>query len=122
MTVVIVTLIVDTAIGKIYFFDFSQSSLPWRIITFIVICCIYWPGVYLITRFTKHEIRKIRSRPIRSINALHKLVIISQFVLAGLTAFLLLQVILLSHYNATLLILVTWFSYTVTIITMTILH
>ncbi len=121
MAILIVTLIVDTSVIKIYYFSFSQSPLAWRIITFIIICCIYWPGVYLISKFAKDRSKKIRSRPVLRINALHKLLMVSQYMLTGLIAFLVFQIIVFSGYSATLLISATWISYTIAIIMMTVL-
>jgi hypothetical protein len=46
---------------------------------------------------------------------------VSQYALTGLIAFLVFQIIVISDYSATLLIIATWFSYAVAIIMMTVL-
>jgi len=117
----VITLIVDTSVIKIYYFSFNQSPLTWRIVIFFIISCICFVGLYLVSKFAMYQSNELRSRKVLHMNALHKIVIVSQYTLMALIVFLVFQVLIMSEYNVILLSTVTWISYSTAFIMMAIL-
>jgi hypothetical protein len=117
----IVALIVDTSIIKVYYFSFNQSPTDWRIILFIVISFVYLFGLYMMSEFVKKRSEEIRKRQMLRINPLHKMVIISQCLLAAIIIFVIFQIIIMQYYNVILLTASIWISYITAIIIMGVL-
>lgn len=115
VSILIVFLIVDTSIIKIYYFSFNQSPVSWRVILFIVISCVYLVGLYLISQFVKQRSEHIRARQVLHINVLHKIVVTSQYLLTAIIVFVIFQIVVTSGYNTVLLTAATWISYTTAI-------
>lgn len=109
--ILVVILIVDTSIIKIYYFSFNDTPLSWRIILFIVISSFYLVSLYLILQFVKQKSEHIRARGIAYFTVLHKIVIISQCLLILDILLVNFQIILTSVYSSVLLIVATWISY-----------
>lgn len=116
MCILVVILIMDTSIIKIYYFSFNETPLGWRILLFIVISSIYLVSVYLMSQFVKQRSEKIRALGIAYFSILHKIVITSQYLLIVNILFVIFQIILTSGYNSVLLTVATWISYITAII------
>jgi len=117
----IVALIVDTSIIKIYYFSFNQSPTDWRTILFIVISSVYLFGLYMMSEFVKKRSEEIRKRQMLRVNPLHKMVIISQCLLSAIIIFVIFQIIIMQYYNVILLTASVWISYINAIIIMGVL-
>jgi hypothetical protein len=116
MSILVVFLIVDTSIIKIYYFSFNQSPVGWRVILFVVISSVYFVSLYLMSKFVKQRSEHIRNRNILHINILHKIVVISLYLLTATISAIIFQIVITSGYNSALLIVATWISYTVAIL------
>jgi hypothetical protein len=116
MSILIVFLIVDTSIIKIYYFSFNQSPVSWRVILFVVISSVYFASLYLMAQFVKQRSEHIRNRKMLHINILHKIVVVSQYLLTAAIGFVIFQIVVTSGYNTVLLTIATWISYTVAIV------
>jgi hypothetical protein len=121
VTAIIITLVVDTSVIKIYYFSLDQAPLDWRMNAFIVICCVFVVGLYILSTFAKHRSLEIRARKSLRMNALHKIVIASLYASIVIIGLLVVQIILISGYSVVLLTIATWISYTTAIIMMTVL-
>ena len=111
MSIVITFLIVDIAFGKIYDLINRQSIFNWGIGLFIVIAFTFVLGQYFILGFVKRKSKEIRTKE-KTLNTMHKVVAIVQYVLAAIFVFVILQVVTTSHYNMAMLTASTTISYT----------
>ena len=117
VSILVVVLIIDTSVNKIYYFTFNQSPLGWRVFLFIGVSSVSLVGLHLISRFVKQRSEHIRNRKLLHTNELDKIVMISQFLLTAIIIFVILQITIMSHYNVILLTSAAWISY-ITAITM----
>jgi hypothetical protein len=116
---IIITLVVDTSLIKIYYFSFNQSPLDWRINAFIMIWCA--GGLYILSKFADHTSREIRSRKLLRMNTVHKIVIGSVYASVVIIGLLLFQIILMSGYSVVFLMIATSISYATAITMMAVL-
>jgi hypothetical protein len=110
--VVIASILVDTSITKISVFTGGIHGSNKDIMIYSIITIIYGIGQYILLKFT---IMRERFRNRRMI-LIHKSVIILQYVLLGLLAISVIQMIFTSRYSSILLKVVTWVSYSMSII------
>ena len=113
----VILLIVDTSVIKIYYFSFSQSPVSWRVDLFIIISIMCLVSLFLILQIMKQRSKHLRIRKSLHFDILHQVVTISQYLLAACIIFINLQVVISSGYITILLTIVTWISY-ITAITM----
>jgi hypothetical protein len=119
MCIVIVSLIVDTSLNRIYQLNIGQSSVPHESLpTFVAIFIVYLITQYLILRFVKQKSEGISSKQRFHVKEMHKIVTIVQYVLATIIVFVILQMLLLSYYNTVMLTTTTIISYSLAIIMM----
>jgi hypothetical protein len=116
MSILVVFLISDTSIIKIYYFSFNQSPVGWRVILFVVISSVYFVSLYWMSKFVKQRSEHIRNRKILRINILHKTAVVSQYLLTATISAIIFQIVTTLGYNSALLIMATWISYTVAIL------
>ena len=121
ISILIIVFIIDTSVIKIYYFSYNQSPVSWRVALFIGISSVYLVGIYLVSQFVKQRSEHIRKRQVLHINTLHKIVVISQYLLTAVTIFVVFQIVIMSRYNAVLLTVATWISYITAIIMMAVL-
>jgi hypothetical protein len=98
MAVMIFTIILDSEIGVVADFIPSQLSSSWGIATFIGITIIFAGTQYFILAYVKQTNKKIRARALH-LDLTHIVVSIAQYILAGLLAFVILQILLIQEYN-----------------------
>jgi hypothetical protein len=98
MGVVIVTLLIDSQIGYIADFIPEQLSSSFGIAGFIVIAVIFAITQYFILLYIKQSKKETRARAL-NLDLTFWVVSIAQYVLAGLLAFVILQIIITLQYS-----------------------
>lgn len=120
MSIVIVTLTVDSQIGYIADFIPEQLASSVGIAAFIGIWMIFTVTQYYILAYVK-KINKGSRTKVRYLNLIHKIVTIAQFVLAGVIALVILQIFISQEYNTAMLYAALSISYGLWIVTLGIL-
>ena len=98
MGVVIVTLLIDSQIGYIADFIPEQLSSSFGIAGFIVIAVIFAIMQYFVLIYIKQSKKETRARAL-NLDLTFWVVSIAQYVLAGLLAFVILQIIITLQYS-----------------------
>jgi hypothetical protein len=120
MSILIFTLIVD---NLLYAFLFGGAQAKVLTSSFgtslfiLVVAVSYAAALYLLSRFVSPMHRQIKTHSSR-FNWIYKTLLISQYVSAGIIAFMILQLILTSHYYVGLLIVTIAISFTLAAIIM----
>ncbi len=123
MSVLIFTLIAD---NLLYAFLFGGSHVKeltsaFGILLFIIVVAVsYVSALYLVSRFVSPLHRQIKTHYSR-FNWIYKTLLVAQYALGGIIAFMILQLILTSHYYVALLITILAISFTLSAVIMGIL-
>jgi hypothetical protein len=117
MSIVVVTLTVDSQIGYIADFIPEQLASSVGIATFIGIWILFTVTQYYILAYIK-KINKESKAIVRYLNLIHKIVTIAQFVLAGVIALVILQIFIAQEYNTAILYSALSISYGLWIVTL----
>ena len=115
--IAIASLIVDTTINQVADFLVPQITSDFGIASFFVIVILSAIGQYFFLEFIKRKTSEIRARAIY-LKLLHSAVTIVQYVLLGILAFMLLQILVMSQYPVSILTAATILSYTLNAIIM----
>jgi hypothetical protein len=113
LAVVVVSLIVDTSIVRVYRFITPPLSLEWDIAAFTTITIIYAVFQYLLLRQVKTQ---ARASKLFALNLIHKIIFLIQYTLTALLIFVILQMVLSSAYNSIIVVVAIAISYTLAII------
>lgn len=117
MSIVVVTLTVDSQIGTIADFIPQQLASSMGIAAFIGIWAIFAVTQYYILAYVKKINKESRAR-VRYLNLIHKIVTVAQFVLAGIIALVILQIFIAQEYNTAMLYAALSISYGLWIVTL----
>jgi hypothetical protein len=117
MSIVVVTLTVDSQIGTIADFIPKQLASNVGIAAFIGIWTIFAVMQYYILSYIKKSNKENRVR-VRYLNLIHKIVTIAQFVLAGIISVVILQISVTQEYNTAMLYSALSISYGLWIVTL----
>jgi hypothetical protein len=117
MSIVVVTLTVDSQIGTIADFIPKQLASNVGIAAFIGIWTIFAVMQYYILSYIKKSNKENRVRA-RYLNLIHKIVTIAQFVLAGIISMVILQISITQEYNTAMLYSALSISYGLWIVTL----
>ena len=110
--IIVTAIITDTAIIKTYDLIGKRESLGWRIIVFSIVFTISIVGQYLVLEYVRQKrISNIVNPREIHLNTIHKIVTLVQYVIMTLLAFVLFQILVTSHYSASILAAVTSISY-----------
>jgi hypothetical protein len=115
ISIVIAALLIDTALDKISDLIRPQSDSSWIIALFIAIGVIYVIGQHLVLRFIELKREAHRRMGVLPVSSIHTVVMITQYSLSVIVVFIILQILLRSHYNTVILFLSTVISYTLAI-------
>ena len=110
MTIVSITLTVESQIANIADFIPEQLASTQGIAVFIGICLIFMVTQFYILAFVKHNNKVSRART-RFQHLIHKIVTGAQFLLAGIIAFVILQILVAQEYNTFMLYIAQSISY-----------
>lgn len=100
MIVVITTITIDSQIGYIADFIPEQVSSDAGVATFILMAVIFAVTQYFILGYVKQTNKENRSEArVLHLGLTHSIVSIAQFVLLGILAFVIVQIIILQQYN-----------------------
>jgi hypothetical protein len=113
LSIIIVVLIVDTSIVKVYRFITPPLSTEWDIAAFTALTIVYAVVQYLLLRLVKTQARTSR---LIALNLIHKVVFLIQCSLTALLIFVILQMIVISAYNTVIVLAAVIISYTLSII------
>lgn len=120
MTVLAVTLMIESQIGYIADFIPEQLSSSQGIAGFIGIWIIFTVTQYYILAFVKFNNRGSTSR-VSFVSNVHNAVTVTQYLLAGMIAFVILQILLTQQYDTVMLSVVLSISYGLWIVTLSLL-
>ncbi|HEY9387686.1 MAG TPA: hypothetical protein VIP70_11650 [Nitrososphaeraceae archaeon] len=98
MIAVIITVLIDSEIGVVADFIPSQLSSNLGIAAFISIAIIFAVTQYFILAYVKQINKEIRARALH-LDLTHIIVFIAQYILAGILAFVILQIVTTQQYN-----------------------
>ena len=110
-SIIVVTLIVDTAIVKVYRFTFDQPSLAANLIIFLVMVAIYFVGQFLTITFVRSKMKLFSSNFIHGLKLILNIVFMAQCVPSAIILIVLYQVVQTSSYDPLLLKAIIWSSY-----------
>jgi hypothetical protein len=120
MLVVIVTITIDSQIGNVADFIPEKLSSSGGIAVFIVITVIYAITQYLILAYIKESNKETRDRA-PHLRILHTGVCVAQYILAGVLALVILQILITQRYNILALYTTYAISYGLWIVTLALL-
>jgi hypothetical protein len=112
VAVLIVSLVLDTIVIKVYYFSFNQSPVTWRMVLFIAIGTVYVFSMYVISDFLNKRSKEIRALDSLHINFLHKLIAISRYLLCIIIGLVIFEMLVTTKYSIYILAAATWISYT----------
>ena len=113
LAISMVVLVVDTSIVKIYRLITTPIFLEWDIATFIVITIVYAIAQFVLLKKVRNKIETTKQF---HLNIVHKIVSLIQYILIGLLAFVILQMILNSAYNVAIVAAAITISYILSIV------
>jgi hypothetical protein len=121
MSIVVTTLTIDSQLGNIADFITEQLASSVGVITFIGIGVIFAVTQYYILAYVKQvNIKESRARA-QYLNTLHRIVTIVQFTLVGITALVILEILIAEEYNTATLYAALSISYGLWIVTLALL-
>lgn len=120
MLVVIITIIVDSEVGFVADFIPVQLSSSTGIAVFIAIAIIFAITQHFILAYVKQSNKETRARALH-LDITHIIVSIAQYVLVGMLAIVILQMLTAQQYNLTTLYISYAVSYGLWIVTLAIL-
>ena len=117
MVVVIITILVDSEIG--YIADFIPEQLASRlgVAAFIAIAIIFAITQYFILTYIKQSNRENRAKALH-LGITHSIVSVAQYILVGVLAFVILQILLAQQYHIATLYVSNAISYGLWIVTL----
>ena len=108
MVVIISALVIDTSIIKVYYLNVQQQSPSNSgIIVFIIISSIYIVGQYFVSGYIKRKSREVGDYKKLHLQVLHKALALVQYVLTAINIIVIVQMVVLSHYNVASLVAAT---------------
>jgi hypothetical protein len=117
MAILAVVLTVESQIGTIADFIPEQLDSSQGIAAFIGIWAIVTVTQYYILAFVKHNNKESKART-GSLNLIHSFVTIAQFLLTGIIALVILQILIAQEYNTSMLFITLSISYGLWIVTL----
>jgi hypothetical protein len=117
MVVVIITVMIDSEIGVVADFIPKQLSSNGGIAAFICISIIFAVSQYFILAYVKQSNKETRARALH-LHLTHIIVSIAQYILAGVLAFVILQILISQQYNLATLYVSYAISYGLWIVTL----
>jgi hypothetical protein len=120
MTILTVALTVESQIGYIADFIPEQLNSNVGIAGFIGIWAIFMIAQYYILEFVKFNIRESKART-QFVYHIHNVVTVAQYLLAGMIAIIILQMLLTQQYDTVILHVVLSISYGLWIVTLSLL-
>ena len=121
MSIVVITLTIDSQLGNIADFITEQLASGVGIITFTGIGVIFAVTQYYILAYVRQvNIKESRNR-VHYLNIVHRIVTILQFVLVGIIALVILEILIAEEYNTTTLYAALSISYGLWIVSLALL-
>ena len=117
MIIVVVTLTVESQISTIADFIPEHLASSQGIVAFVGIWAIFTVTQYYILAIVKHNNKAGRTRA-RFLHLIHSIVTVTQFLLAGIVALVILQILISQEYNTVMLSIAVSISYGLWIVTL----
>ena len=112
--IIVTALIIDTSVIKTYDLIGKKESFGYRIIVFSILIIISLVGQYYVLGFVKQKnVSNIVNPREIHLDKIHKIVVLVQYSLMALLAFILVQILVSSYYSTILLNAVTSIGYVV---------
>ena len=115
MVVAIATIMTDTALLKVSGFISSELTRTSSVIIFTLVSAILLVSQYLVLGHVRAKIRQIGIDEIATLRIVRLGIIVGQYSMSGVLAFLILQIFLVSYFNTVLLTLLITVSYSLSI-------
>jgi hypothetical protein len=120
MTIVAILLTIESQIGNIADFIPEQLASGQGIVVFIGIWAIFTVTQYYILAFVKYNNKYSKTRT-RFLYLIHRIVTAAQFLLAGIIALVILQILIAQEYNTVMLYIALSISYGLWVVTLCLL-
>jgi hypothetical protein len=117
MTIVAILLTIESQIGNIADFIPEQLASGQGIVVFVGIWAIFTVTQYFILAFVKHNNKYSKTRT-RFLYLIHRIVTAAQFLLAGIIALVILQILIAQEYNTVMLYIALSISYGLWVVTL----
>jgi hypothetical protein len=117
MTIVAILLTIESQIGNIADFIPEQLASGQGIVVFIGIWAIFTVTQYYILAFVKYNNKYSKTRT-RFLYLIHRIVTAAQFLLAGIIALVILQILIAQEYNTVMLYIALSISYGLWVVTL----
>jgi hypothetical protein len=117
MTIVAILLTIESQIGNIADFIPEQLASSQGIVVFIGIWAIFTVTQYYILAFVKYNNKYSKTRT-RFLYLIHRIVTAAQFLLAGIIALVILQILIAQGYNTVMLYIALSISYGLWVVTL----
>jgi hypothetical protein len=117
MTIVAILLTIESQIGNIADFIPEQLASGQGIVVFIGIWAIFTVTQYYILAFVKYNNKYSKTRT-RFLYLIHRIVTAAQFLLAGIIALVILQILIAQGYNTVMLYIALSISYGLWVVTL----
>jgi hypothetical protein len=111
MVCVIVIMVVDVSLARVYDLIAKQPTSHWRIAIFAVITSICIFGNYLVLVYTQNRSTDTRRVAKLRIGSIYQVVRISQLIITVVLVILILQTVINLRYSTWLILVILWISY-----------
>src|SRR5688572_2774957 len=111
MVAVIVVMMLDVSLARVYDLIVKQPTSLWRITTFAVITSLCIVAHYFILAYVERKSADVRIVAKLRIRTVHRVARISQLAITAILVILVLQTVTNLLYNTWLVIAIVWISY-----------
>jgi hypothetical protein len=108
LALVLVTMMIDVSLARVYDLINKQPTSFTRIIIFILLTSVCIGGQMFLLEFAAKKSKQARSVAKLRIHTIHNAIRLSQFAIAAILAFLIFQIVITDRYYSALLISVLW--------------
>ena len=115
--ILIIVLLIDTSLVKVYNFTASVTKANLQNYTFVILTSLFLIGQYVILGFARSKVKRNESNWVLP-NRIHKIVSISQYLILVLLATIISEIFLTSQYETLILTIITVISYGLSAVTL----
>jgi hypothetical protein len=109
--VAIVTMIFDVSLARVYDLVEKQPTSLWRVGIFVLITAVLIGSMFIMIKYIGEKTANIRGVPKLHMGTVHRAIWAAQTIIAAILVTIVVQIILVQHYNTSLLIAIVCISY-----------
>ena len=109
--VAIVTMMFDVSLARVYDLVEKQPTSLWRVAIFVLITAVLIVSMFLILKYIGEKTANIRGVSKLHIGTVHRAIWAAQTIISAILVTIAIQIILVQHYNTSLLIATVCISY-----------